>query len=123
MLSNARPRSGGAATRHRSLQPLVHLALMALVCTFTDGFASEPEAANNEGGTESAEWRHVTRVIDGDTIVLDGGERVRLIGVDTPETVPETRRVLREGGQRVHPPDGRREAGSSGVRGRGRPRW
>jgi len=29
----------------------------------------------------------VTRVIDGDTLVLDGGERVRLIGVDTPETV------------------------------------
>ena len=30
--------------------------------------------------------RVVTRVVDGDTIVLDGGERVRLIGVDTPET-------------------------------------
>jgi len=30
--------------------------------------------------------RTVTRVIDGDTIVLDTGEKVRLIGVDTPET-------------------------------------
>lgn len=29
----------------------------------------------------------VTRVIDGDTIQLENGERVRLIGVDTPETV------------------------------------
>lgn len=29
----------------------------------------------------------VTRVIDGDTIEIEGGERVRLIGVDTPETV------------------------------------
>ncbi len=28
----------------------------------------------------------VTRVVDGDTIILDGRERVRLIGVDTPET-------------------------------------
>lgn len=28
----------------------------------------------------------VARVVDGDTIVLEGGERVRLIGVDTPET-------------------------------------
>lgn len=28
----------------------------------------------------------VERVVDGDTIVLAGGERVRLIGVDTPET-------------------------------------
>jgi len=25
------------------------------------------------------------RVIDGDTIVLDGDEKVRIIGVDTPE--------------------------------------
>lgn len=31
-------------------------------------------------------WRSCIRVIDGDTIVLDGNERVRLIGVDTPET-------------------------------------
>ena len=31
--------------------------------------------------------RTVTRVIDGDTLVLDGGEKLRLIGVDTPETV------------------------------------
>jgi endonuclease YncB( thermonuclease family) len=31
--------------------------------------------------------RTVTRVVDGDTLILHGGERVRLIGVDTPETV------------------------------------
>ena len=31
------------------------------------------------------EMRTCVRVVDGDTIVLDGGERVRLIGVDTPE--------------------------------------
>ena len=30
--------------------------------------------------------RAVVRVVDGDTIVLDGDETVRLIGVDTPET-------------------------------------
>lgn len=30
-------------------------------------------------------WRVCEHVIDGDTIVLDGGEHVRLIGVDTPE--------------------------------------
>lgn len=29
----------------------------------------------------------VTRVIDGDTIELENGERVRYIGIDTPETV------------------------------------
>ncbi len=39
------------------------------------------------------EARSVTRVVDGDTVVLDGGERVRLIGVDTPETVHPTKPV------------------------------
>jgi len=29
---------------------------------------------------------YVTRVVDGDTIVLSNGERVRYIGIDTPET-------------------------------------
>lgn len=29
----------------------------------------------------------VTRVVDGDTIELEGGEKVRYIGIDTPETV------------------------------------
>jgi micrococcal nuclease len=38
------------------------------------------------GETESSlESAIVARVIDGDTIVLDNGERVRLIGVDSPE--------------------------------------
>jgi micrococcal nuclease len=30
----------------------------------------------------------VTRVVDGDTLILNGHERVRLIGVDTPEVHP-----------------------------------
>ncbi|HUU12077.1 MAG TPA: thermonuclease family protein [Terriglobia bacterium] len=39
------------------------------------------------------EERLCVRVIDGDTIELDGGERVRLIGVDTPESVDPRRPV------------------------------
>lgn len=31
----------------------------------------------------------VTEVIDGDTIILAGGERVRYIGIDTPEMRPQ----------------------------------
>jgi len=31
----------------------------------------------------------VTRVIDGDTIVIDTGQRVRYIGIDTPEVYPQ----------------------------------
>jgi micrococcal nuclease len=35
----------------------------------------------------------VTRVIDGDTIELENGDRVRYIGVDTPETVHPSKAV------------------------------
>jgi len=42
------------------------------------GCGSPPESAR------------VTRVIDGDTIVIEGGYRVRYIGIDTPEIHPET---------------------------------
>ena len=35
---------------------------------------------------DSPQRRAVRRVIDGDTIELEGGVRVRLLGVDTPET-------------------------------------
>lgn len=31
----------------------------------------------------------VQRVVDGDTLLMEGGDRVRLLGVDTPETVRE----------------------------------
>jgi micrococcal nuclease len=31
-------------------------------------------------------WRTVVRVVDADTLVLENGERIRLIGVDAPET-------------------------------------
>ncbi len=40
-----------------------------------------------------AETHLVKRVIDGDTIELSTGERVRLIGVDTPETKDPRRPV------------------------------
>ncbi len=33
------------------------------------------------------EYARVVRVIDGDTIEIEGGKRVRYIGIDTPETV------------------------------------
>ncbi|MFC1914168.1 thermonuclease family protein [Chloroflexota bacterium] len=37
----------------------------------------------------SQERATVTRVIDGDTIVIDTGQKVRYIGIDTPEIYPE----------------------------------
>jgi micrococcal nuclease len=47
--------------------------------------------------SHSGEWRTVRRVIDGDTLLLDNRERVRLIGVDTPETVHPKKPVERFG--------------------------
>ena len=37
-------------------------------------------------GLASGDFEYVKRVVDGDTLLLGTGERVRLIGVDTPET-------------------------------------
>lgn len=45
--------------------------------------ATEPRASPTPEGRDAV----VERVIDGDTIVVVDGERVRLIGIDTPETV------------------------------------
>ncbi len=45
---------------------------------------SEPEPTTV--GKPECKWRTVKRVIDGDTLELENGEKVRLIGVDTPET-------------------------------------
>jgi micrococcal nuclease len=45
---------------------------------------SEP---SRESRNETPKNRLVLRVIDGDTIVVSPNEKVRLIGVDTPETV------------------------------------
>ena len=41
----------------------------------------------SDPGVTSGEFEYVQRVVDGDTLVLGTGERVRLIGVNTPETV------------------------------------
>jgi len=37
-------------------------------------------------GERAGQFRTVRRVVDGDTLVLENKERVRLIGVDNPET-------------------------------------
>jgi micrococcal nuclease len=46
-------------------------------------------------------WRTCVRVVDGDTLVLDGQETVRLIGVDTPET-KEPREPVEAFGQEAY---------------------
>jgi micrococcal nuclease len=48
---------------------------------------------SRESRNENSDKRQVIRVIDGDTIVVSPNEKVRLIGVDTPETVHPNRTV------------------------------
>jgi micrococcal nuclease len=70
------------ATRMRYLKSSPHIPKFLLLATaffflnFSPIFAQQPEG----------QLRTVSRVIDGDTIVLENGEKVWLIGVDTPET-------------------------------------
>lgn len=48
------------------------------------------------GSTDSAEAKQtvkVIKVIDGDTIEIEGGQKVRYIGIDTPETKHPTKGV------------------------------
>lgn len=42
-------------------------------------------AATPSTDTDTADWPRVSKVIDGDTVVLDTEETVRLIGINTPE--------------------------------------
>jgi micrococcal nuclease len=56
-----------------------------------DDSAPLPERAAGRQGVE------VQRVVDGDTLLLRGGQRLRLQGVDTPETVLENHPVEKWG--------------------------
>ena len=82
---------------------IFHVILLSLACTF-HAFADEPIVIQNSG-----DWKFslpfgksynyadilVKRVIDGDTLELESGERVRLIGIDTPE-VHESNKLHRD---------------------------
>lgn len=46
-----------------------------------------PSPTDDGIAVSEAHTAKVVRVIDGDTFEIEGGERVRLIGVDTPESV------------------------------------
>ena len=48
--------------------------------TETENFAKKNFPLN-------CEWRKFIRVVDGDTVVIDKNTKVRVLGIDTPETV------------------------------------
>ncbi len=55
----------------------IWLSAIILLILLLSGCISPPETAK------------VTRVIDGDTIIIEGNYRVRYIGIDTPEVYPK----------------------------------
>lgn len=75
---------------------LLLLALLAVVIWRAWHALTVPQPG---GILEPGAYR-VERVVDGDTLVLEGGIRVRLIGVDTPETV-HPNQPPEPGGQRA----------------------
>lgn len=80
----------------RLLRPLLAVAVLVVVgLVATGGSDSEvpPSAGPAVGDLPAGLDVTVERVVDGDTIVVSGGERVRLIGVDTPETKDPRRPV------------------------------
>lgn len=71
------------------------LAVLALVVAtagcevVVSGDGAAPAGPSPAGGVDGALATEVVRIVDGDTLVLaDLDERLRLIGIDTPETPP-----------------------------------
>jgi micrococcal nuclease len=61
-----------------------HVVALALVALSYAAMKVAPHAKQSTGQPKGQVY-YVERVVDGDTLKLSGGERVRLIGVDTPE--------------------------------------
>ena len=65
-----------------------YLLFIAVIVAFLYVFArNKISSENNSSGNnpEAGEFLFVKKVIDGDTFLMDNGEKVRLLGIDTPE--------------------------------------
>jgi len=69
------------------------LALVLLPACARSGGAPLPGAAPATGTLPAGVDVVIRKVVDGDTVEVSGGERVRLIGIDTPETKAPDRPV------------------------------
>ncbi|MHB8171658.1 MAG: thermonuclease family protein [Thermincolia bacterium] len=57
----------------------IHISIFLILLLIVTGCGPEDSS--------SQQLVRVSRVVDGDTFVISGGQRVRLIGIDTPESV------------------------------------
>ena len=71
--------------RYRVRRPLAFVALLLLFALLRFLAPGDRQAPGPEQLAEGT--YQVERVVDGDTLLLVGGARIRLIGADTPETV------------------------------------
>jgi micrococcal nuclease len=103
-----RPRrrtSRGYRWRSRFSLTVLFLIALAFVAARLPWHGCQPPRVDTRSSlsvpAEQGEWRTVERVVDGDTFVLNGGERLRLIGVDTPE-VHESEKLRRDAERSGH---------------------
>ena len=78
--------------RHKSIQLIpvflivsIFLSGCGLFYDFDRKSFDDRQSVDKEGISASGDYSTVRQVIDGDTIILENGERVRLIGINTPE--------------------------------------
>lgn len=76
----------------------VTLVLMGVVYLLVSFWPQTPfsfswKRSSQEVVSSDEEWAVVMRVIDGDTIELENGEKLRYIGINTPESVDPRRKV------------------------------
>ncbi len=74
----------------RNIYRLLFLLAIFVVVALLERFGIIPDPKK---ATTTSDLATVTRVVDGDTIQISTGAKVRYIGVDTPETVDPRRAV------------------------------
>lgn len=67
-----------------------HRSQLFMAVAVTGLLACDPTTDDDTGSECGPSTAIVARVIDGDTIELDSGERVRYLMIDTPESTTET---------------------------------
>ncbi len=90
--SPGRRSAGRRSLDHRIEPTIAVLGALVLIALFARAVLPNSDFALaggrfGSGPPRDAERTSVVDVVDGDTVVVDGGRHVRVLGIDTPETV------------------------------------